>query len=203
MRSSSPVANCRIAIRRLYCSHLSGLSITSVRHGLQGTRGRLDWTRQGRERVAAAGKPRCVRECLHSRAPQSLQSTCTRPDTIDTIDTMPLVLPADLPNRRPGSLTTTAQRAHEMPPAACACETTGHLSTTKTARECQAGQAVQAGRQRPGGQVEQCPRVSWPNRPGKVTRPRAQAPCGPAGLAIIASAPLLFFLLANLSSLAR
>lgn len=44
---------------------------------------------------------------------------------------------ASQPNQRPGSLTLnwprpaipTAQRAHEMPPAACACETTGHLST--------------------------------------------------------------------------
>lgn len=135
------VTNYRIAMRGLYCSHLSVLSILVCDRGCReagkphasiGLDDRAERA-SAAAAAAAAGKPRCVRECQHSQPPQSLQSARTHPDTVDT---MPLAVPASQPNRRPGPLTLaarasipTAQRPHEMPPAACACETTGHLST--------------------------------------------------------------------------
>lgn len=139
--------------------------------------------------------------------PQSLQSTCTRPDN-NRHNRHNAPCPAGRP----------AQPAAWVPDNDCpSCYPhllNGHMRCRQLhVRVRQRDicrhprQARQAGRpdspRSPDGQVEQCPRVSWPSRPGKVTRPRAQAPCGPARLAVIASAPLLFFLLANLSSLAR
>lgn len=129
--------------------------------------------------------------------PQSLQSTCTRPDN-NRHNRHNAPCPAGRP----------AQPAAWVPdndcpslPSHLAHLLNGHMRCRQLhvrvrqrdicRHPRQARQADRPDSPRgPDGQVEQCPRVSWPNRPGKVTRPRAQAP--PARLAIICfCAPLV------------